>query len=94
MSLANAYPFDHPATRTKPTPTHSASLAAFNSNRERAIRLPEVKRITGLGTTTIYELMGQGKFPKNFSTSAKAKAWLESEVQDWLSRRAATRNAA
>lgn len=47
------------------------------------IRLPEVKRLVGLGTTAIYEKMKHGEFPKPVKIG-RLSAWIESEVQEWI----------
>ena len=47
------------------------------------IRLLEVKRLTGLSTSTIYRMSASGTFPKQVKLGAKAVAWIKSEVQRW-----------
>jgi prophage regulatory protein len=47
------------------------------------IRLPEVKKITGLGTTTIYKLANAGSFPKQVRVGGRSVAWIRGEVQAW-----------
>ncbi|HXV82341.1 MAG TPA: AlpA family transcriptional regulator [Candidatus Binatia bacterium] len=51
------------------------------------LRLPEVKRSTGLSRSTIYLRVAQGTFPKPVALGGRAVGWLEVEVQDWLQRR-------
>lgn len=51
------------------------------------LRLPEVKRSTGLSRSTIYLRVAEGTFPKPVSLGGRAVGWLEAEVQDWLQRR-------
>ncbi|WP_417670233.1 AlpA family transcriptional regulator [Pseudoalteromonas tetraodonis] len=53
----------------------------------RLIKLKEVIEKTSLGRSTIYELMTDGRFPKQVSLGAKSVAWLESEVDDWIMER-------
>lgn len=53
----------------------------------RALRLPEVMRITGLGRSTIYRLIVQGLFPRQIRLSARAVAWTEEDVSAWLATR-------
>lgn len=36
----------------------------MNTPEAKLIKLPEVKRIVGLGKTSIYSLMKKGKFPQ------------------------------
>ncbi len=50
------------------------------------LRLPQVKRQTGLSRSSIYERMGKGSFPKPISLGTRAVGWLESEIEDWLGR--------
>ena len=51
------------------------------------LRLPDVKRSTGLSRSTIYLRISQGTFPKPVSLGGCAVGWLEAEVQQWLQRR-------
>jgi prophage regulatory protein len=39
---------------------------------------------TGLGRSTIYKYIAEGMFPKPVSLGARAVAWVESEVEDWI----------
>ena len=47
------------------------------------IRLREVKRITGMGTSYIYEKMKTGDFPGQIKLGPKAVAWIKAEVLAW-----------
>jgi prophage regulatory protein len=47
------------------------------------IRLPEVKALTGLGTTKIYDMVKKGLFPRQVSLGGRAVAWVKSEVLAW-----------
>ena len=51
------------------------------------LRLPDVKRSTGLSRSTIYMRVAEGKFPKPVSLGGRAVGWLEEEVQNWLQNR-------
>ena len=54
------------------------------------LRLPDVKRSTGLSRSTIYLRITQGTFPKPVSLGGRAVGWLEAEIQEWLQRRIET----
>lgn len=56
---------------------------------EKHYRRTEVESITGLGRSTIYALMSEGKFPRPVKLSSKAVAWPESRIADWLHSREA-----
>lgn len=48
------------------------------------VRLPEVRRRTGLSTATIYRKMDRGEFPKRKQLSVNAVAWYESDLNAWM----------
>lgn len=59
------------------------------------MRLPEVKAVTGLGKTSIYELIRDKDFPPPVRLSSRAVAWIRSEIRQWaLDRVNASRSAA
>ncbi len=51
------------------------------------LRLPMVMRITGLARSTIYKLISQNQFPVPVKLSKRAVAWLQSEIESWVSSR-------
>lgn len=63
------------------------------------MRLPDVLRVTGLGTTKVYELVSQDLFPRPVvlartrSGRARTVAWPAHEVYAWISARIAERDA-
>jgi prophage regulatory protein len=40
--------------------------------------------MVGLAKATIYLKMKEGSFPKNFKIGARACAWLESDIEQWI----------
>jgi len=50
----------------------------------RLIRLAEVCQRVGLGKTMIYELIGNGRFPKPYKITPAAARWNEREIDDWI----------
>jgi prophage regulatory protein len=63
---------------------------------ERFLRRSEVIEVTGLRTSSIYEGIKAGTFPKpvklNPDSRRSAVAWLESEVRQWQATRIAARD--
>ncbi|RDC52194.1 AlpA family phage regulatory protein [Acinetobacter sp. RIT592] len=53
----------------------------------RLIRRKEVQAKTGLGASSIYAMMKQGKFPKAITLSERRVAWIESDVDQWIAER-------
>jgi prophage regulatory protein len=51
------------------------------------LRLPDVKRSTGLSRSTIYLRITQGTFLRPVSLGGRAVGRLEAEIQEWLQRR-------
>jgi prophage regulatory protein len=58
---------------------------------ERLIRISEVKRLTGLSTATLYRKISGGDFPRPVQLGAAARAWVLSEIQNWIAKRIAQR---
>jgi prophage regulatory protein len=62
--------------------THNARSVELN---ELAIlRLPDVKRRTGLGRSTIYEAMRENRFPHSIRLSARCVGWSASSIEAWI----------
>lgn len=59
------------------------------------LRRPTVEKIIGQSTSSLYELMKAGKFPRPVKLNPESKrspvAWLESEVRQWQRDRIAER---
>ncbi|MEQ1969461.1 AlpA family transcriptional regulator [Xenorhabdus nematophila] len=51
------------------------------------IKLPEVCRRTGLGKSTVYKYISEGKFPKQIKVGSHASAFVESEIDAWINKR-------
>jgi prophage regulatory protein len=57
------------------------------AKQDRFLRLPEVCSTTGLGRTSIYKLVREGKFPRQIRLTARAAGWSESAVNTWMADR-------
>lgn len=53
------------------------------------LRLPAVKKYTGLSRSTIYLRIAQGDFPKPISLGGRSIGWIEIEIEEWLSNKIA-----
>ncbi|AYA41957.1 AlpA family transcriptional regulator [Xenorhabdus nematophila] len=62
-------------------------MSTITTFKESLIRLPEVQRRTGYSKAWIYKLIGDGEFPKQVKIGARSIAFIESEVDDWISQR-------
>ena len=50
----------------------------------RLIRLKEVQHRIGLGRSTIYRWVAEGRFPKPVQLGGYAVAWAEDDVEAWI----------
>ena len=62
----------------------------------KLIRLPETLAKTGLSRTRCYVLISNGEFPQpvKLGPNARAIAFPETEIDDWIAERIAEREAA
>ncbi|ADP02345.1 gp52 [Burkholderia phage KL3] len=51
---------------------------------ERLLRFAEVRSRIGLSKSEIYRRIGAGTFPAGVKLGARAVAWHESAVEDWI----------
>lgn len=56
---------------------------------DRFLREREVRQITGLSRSSRWRLERLGLFPRRRTISPGAVAWLESEIEAWITERAA-----
>jgi prophage regulatory protein len=57
------------------------------------LRLPEVEKRTGLRRATIYRRATAGTFPKPVRVGPNSTGWLESEIDAFLAKAVAERDA-
>src|SRR3546814_15918842 len=50
----------------------------------RLIRFKEVQHRVGLGRSTIYRWMAEGKFPKPVQLGGYAVAWAQEDIDAWI----------
>lgn len=75
----------------KAEPNHKQSTPfGIPQATSRAARLPEVLQLTGKSKTAIYQDMRDGKFPAGFLIGKRARAWMLSDVMEWLDSRKAS----
>lgn len=58
------------------------------------LRLSAVIAQTGLSKSSIYSQIQQGNFPAQIQIGVRAVAWLESDIEEWMSCRVEATNAA
>jgi prophage regulatory protein len=55
-----------------------------SGNTGRFLRREQVQELTGLSTSTLYEQMQRGDFPRGFHITPRRVAWLETDVHRWM----------
>lgn len=63
----------------------AGEMQSITGDGERLIRLDEVRKITALGRSTVFEKVRNGAFPQPVALHGKLKAWRYSEIQSWIS---------
>jgi prophage regulatory protein len=72
-----------------PRAPHLESFATMTSatiataRPERLLRLPEVRQLAGMSTSTLYLKMSRGEFPSPVRIGSRAVAWRSSDVAAW-----------
>jgi prophage regulatory protein len=51
------------------------------------MRLPQVKEMTGLSRSTIYNWLTAGKFPAPVKLGPRSVAWVRQEIELWVQTR-------
>lgn len=59
--------------------TNILALAA-----KRHLKIDEVVALVGLSRATIYRRIDSGDFPKPIHLSARRRAWVKREIEDWM----------
>ncbi len=53
-------------------------------SKHEILRLPDVRRRTGLSRSTVYARVAQGSFPAPIKLGPRTVGWIEAEVEAWL----------
>lgn len=63
------------------------SQQTMDTKPEKFLRLTEVQKRVPYSRSTIYLKVSRGEFPKPIDLGARAVAWLESDVDEWIASR-------
>ena len=61
----------------------SARRAQALRNPNRLIRMKELRQLLGLGHSTLYKMIGEGRFPRPVRLGERAVAWRLADVEAW-----------
>lgn len=64
-------------------------MNSIHQYNNQLLRMKQVLSITGLSRSYIYYLAAAGKFPKSLPLvpGGTSRAWLQSEIQEWIDQR-------
>jgi prophage regulatory protein len=65
----------------------------MNAKETRIIRKPELFAKIGLSDATIWREEKMGRFPKRIRLGGASVGWFNHEIDEWLAKKAADRNA-
>lgn len=65
----------------------SVAVLPADLRRIQVLRLSTVTAVTGLGSTTIWQLVREGRFPAPLHLTSQARRWSRVEVERWLAER-------
>ena len=65
----------------------STAVLPADLQRIQVLRLSTVQAVTGLGSTTIWQLVREGAFPAPLQLTSRARRWSRAEVERWLAKR-------
>jgi len=54
------------------------------------LRLALLRKKVGLGTSSIYQMMAEGRFPRPRKIGKRAVGWIEADIDQWLLSRSAS----
>jgi prophage regulatory protein len=74
-----------PASNTPAT--SFATIGARAPPVRQILRMPQVEAATGLKQSHIYDLIGQGLFPRGVKLSPQATGWFADEIAGWQAER-------
>jgi prophage regulatory protein len=63
--------------------TEAARRAHALRNPNRLLRMKELRHLLGLGPSTIYKMMGEGRFPRCVHLGERATAWRLADIEAW-----------
>lgn len=50
----------------------------------KLLRISEVSNVVGLSKSALYDKIRKGVFPQGIKIGLRARAWKESELQEWI----------
>lgn len=73
---------------------HRSRLSVTSNEAHQFLRISSVVKLTALSRSYVYALAAEGRFPKSVPLvpGGTSRAWVLSEVQEWIDQRIAERD--
>lgn len=59
----------------------------MNPKPEALLRIADVQARTGISRSQLFELIRRGDFPKPIPLAGRTRAWVDSDVSEWITSR-------
>lgn len=82
--LASDHAFATSRNIAKSAPQRQGGSVIFSDEPERLLQLKQVCNLIGLGKSTIYQMIQNGKFPAPYKLSPGSSRWSEAEILTWI----------
>jgi prophage regulatory protein len=80
--LRSAVPAKHASGPIESPKEHQRQADALKSPN-RLVRMKELRQLVGLGHSTIYKMMEEGRFPRSIHLSERSTAWRLADILAW-----------
>jgi len=80
--LQSAVPARHSSDPIE-SPKELQRQADALKNPNRLVRMKELRQLVGLGHSTIYKMMEEGRFPRSIHLSERSTAWRLADILAW-----------
>ena len=75
---------DTPPARLELLQPEGDEAAPASISPNQLLKLSEVRRLVGLGSSTIYQRMGNGRFPRPLQLGPQTVRWRRGDLDTWL----------
>ena len=65
----------------------TVATMSTENNKDRILRFPEVREMTGLSRTTLWRMEKDDKFPQRVQLGISSVGWKQNEIQAWIKKR-------
>ena len=64
--------------------TETAEVRPIDIKLDRMLRIADVLEVVGIGRSTLYKMVADGRFPRPVRVGLRASRWRQSDIQQWM----------